>query len=56
MFDALATLLIYQALGLDPSSHLGAALHFFCDGYYQDIRPVSGSHLCHGFIQSITIT
>ena len=29
MFDAFATLLIYQWLGLDPASHAGAALHFF---------------------------
>ena len=29
MFDALATLLVYQALGLDPASRAGAALHFF---------------------------
>jgi uncharacterized membrane protein YraQ (UPF0718 family) len=29
MFDAFASLLIYQALGLDPASRLGAALHFF---------------------------
>ncbi|MEN8168045.1 MAG: permease [Pseudomonadota bacterium] len=29
MFDALASLLIYQWLGLDPASQFGAALHFF---------------------------
>ncbi len=29
MFDALASLLVYQGLGLNPGSHLGAALHFF---------------------------
>ena len=29
MFDALATLLVYQFLGLDPASRAGAALHFF---------------------------
>lgn len=29
MFDALASLLAYQWLGLSPDSHLGAALHFF---------------------------
>jgi uncharacterized membrane protein YraQ (UPF0718 family) len=29
MFDALADLLIYQGLSLDPASRLGAALHFF---------------------------
>ena len=29
MFDALANLIAYQLLGLDPSSRLGAALHFF---------------------------
>jgi uncharacterized membrane protein YraQ (UPF0718 family) len=29
VFDALATLLVYQALGLDPASRAGAALHFF---------------------------
>ncbi|MEN8180542.1 MAG: permease [Pseudomonadota bacterium] len=29
MFDALAGLLVYQGLGLDPASPLGAALHFF---------------------------
>ncbi|HEB82141.1 MAG TPA: permease [Gammaproteobacteria bacterium] len=29
MFDAFATLLVYQWLGLDPASHAGAALHFF---------------------------
>ena len=29
MFEALADLLIYRALGLDPSSQTGAALHFF---------------------------
>jgi len=29
MFDALANLIVYQWLGLDPESHAGAALHFF---------------------------
>lgn len=29
MFDALADLLVYRGLGLDPASHGGAALHFF---------------------------
>lgn len=29
LFDALANLLVYQLLGLDPASHVGAALHFF---------------------------
>ncbi|HEB56165.1 MAG TPA: permease [Gammaproteobacteria bacterium] len=29
MFEAFATLLVYQWLGLDPASHTGAALHFF---------------------------
>jgi len=29
MFDALANLIVYQWLGLDPSSRPGAALHFF---------------------------
>ncbi len=29
MFDALASLLVYQGLGLDPASQLGSALHFF---------------------------
>ena len=29
MFDALASLLVYQGLGLDPVSRLGSALHFF---------------------------
>ncbi len=29
MFDALANLVVYQWLGLDPASHLGAAVHFF---------------------------
>ena len=29
MFDAFATLLVYQWLGLDPASHAGSALHFF---------------------------
>ena len=29
MFDALASLIAYQWLGLSPVSHLGAALHFF---------------------------
>jgi uncharacterized membrane protein YraQ (UPF0718 family) len=29
MFETLADLLIFQALGLDPSSQTGAALHFF---------------------------
>lgn len=29
MFDALADLIVYQWLGLDPISHVGAALHFF---------------------------
>jgi uncharacterized membrane protein YraQ (UPF0718 family) len=29
MFESLANLLIYQAIGLDPASHSGAALHFF---------------------------
>jgi uncharacterized membrane protein YraQ (UPF0718 family) len=29
VFDALATLLVYTALGLDPATRAGAALHFF---------------------------
>lgn len=29
MFDALANLLVFDWLGLDPASHAGAALHFF---------------------------
>lgn len=29
MFDALANLVVYQWLGLDPASRLGAAVHFF---------------------------
>ncbi len=29
MFDTLAGLLVYQGLGLDPASRVGAALHFF---------------------------
>lgn len=29
MFEAFASLLVYQWLGLDPLSHTGAALHFF---------------------------
>ncbi len=29
MFDAFASLLAYQWLGLDPASHTGAAVHFF---------------------------
>ena len=29
MFESFANLIIYQALSLDPASHLGAALHFF---------------------------
>jgi uncharacterized membrane protein YraQ (UPF0718 family) len=29
MFDALANLIVYQWLGLDPASRLGAAVHFF---------------------------
>lgn len=29
MFDALANLAVYQWLGLDPASRLGAAVHFF---------------------------
>lgn len=29
MFDALANLLVFNWLGLDPSSHTGTALHFF---------------------------
>ncbi len=29
MFEQFASLLVYQWLGLDPASHLGAALHFF---------------------------
>ncbi len=29
MFDALASLLVYQLLSVDPASHAGAALHFF---------------------------
>ncbi len=29
MFDALGTLVVYRWLGIDPASHLGAALHFF---------------------------
>jgi uncharacterized membrane protein YraQ (UPF0718 family) len=29
MFDALADLVVYRGLGLDPATHAGAALHFF---------------------------
>jgi uncharacterized membrane protein YraQ (UPF0718 family) len=29
LFEAFANLVVYQALGLDPASHLGAAAHFF---------------------------
>lgn len=29
MFDTLANLVVYQGLGLDPATHVGAALHFF---------------------------
>ena len=29
MFDALANLIVYDGLGLDPASHSAAALHFF---------------------------
>ena len=29
MFDALAGVIVYQGLGLDPGSRVGAALHFF---------------------------
>jgi len=29
MFEAFASLLVYQWLGLDPANHSGAALHFF---------------------------
>ena len=29
MFEAFASLLVYQWLGLEPSSHTGAAIHFF---------------------------
>jgi uncharacterized membrane protein YraQ (UPF0718 family) len=29
LFEAFANLVVYRALGLDPASHLGAALHFF---------------------------
>ena len=29
MFDALADLLVYRLIGLDPGTHTGAALHFF---------------------------
>ncbi|WP_296695897.1 permease [Thiocapsa sp. UBA6158] len=29
MFDTLGDLLVYRLLGIDPASHLGAALHFF---------------------------
>lgn len=29
MFDALGDLVVYRLLGIDPASHLGAALHFF---------------------------
>ena len=29
MFESFANLIVYQALGLDPASHLGAAVHFF---------------------------
>ena len=29
MFEALANLLVYQGLGLERASHLGAAVHFF---------------------------
>ena len=29
MFDALATRLVFDLLGLDPASHLGASVHFF---------------------------
>jgi uncharacterized membrane protein YraQ (UPF0718 family) len=29
VFDALGDLVVYRLLGIDPASHLGAALHFF---------------------------
>ncbi len=29
MFDALASQLVYRGLGLEPASHVGAALHFY---------------------------
>ncbi|NCC29531.1 MAG: permease, partial [Gammaproteobacteria bacterium] len=29
MFDTLGDLVVYRLLGIDPASHLGAALHFF---------------------------
>ena len=29
MFEALADLLVYRGIGLDPASHTAAALHFF---------------------------
>ncbi|RKT45157.1 permease [Thiocapsa rosea] len=29
MFDTLGDLVVYRVLGIDPASHLGAALHFF---------------------------
>ena len=29
MFDAIANALAFGLLGLDPASHLGAAVHFF---------------------------
>ena len=29
MFDAVAKLIVHQGMGLDPTSHVGAALHFF---------------------------
>ena len=29
MFDAFARLIVHQGMGLDPASHVGAALHFF---------------------------
>lgn len=29
MFESLANLVVYRGMGLDPASHIGAALHFF---------------------------
>lgn len=29
MFEALANIVVFKVLGLDPVSHVGAALHFF---------------------------
>ena len=29
MFEAFANLIVYRGIGLDPTTHLGAALHFF---------------------------